>query len=175
MDVRGEYQKFGVKNFYQFHGKDYNNPHEESIRKSIRYVYKNCDIDFSRVLDLACGKGEITKILTKLGVKNIDAIDGYLCDLYTEETGKDCTTMTFDEIMHGKIKDKHYSVVICSFALHLLEPSKLPLFMWEMRNITDKFLILSPHKNPIIKDDWVWQLENEIYIDRVRTRFYSAS
>jgi hypothetical protein len=172
--IRDKYQKFGVKNFYAFHGGEYQNPHEEAIRKSMSYIYQNWkDLDFSSVLDLAAGKGEITKILQDLGVRNIEAIDGYLSDEYKKETGKDCKSLKFEDIMKGALYAKSYSLVICSYALHLLDESKLPPFLFSLAESTDNLLIIGPHKRPYIKDTWGWILEKEIVLDRVRSRHFS--
>ena len=57
----GKYQKYGIKNFYQFYAGEYKNPHENAIEKSLNYIYNFRNLDFSNILDLACGKGEITK------------------------------------------------------------------------------------------------------------------
>lgn len=173
--IRDKYQKFGVKNFYSFHGGEYKNPHESSIRKSIIYVYKNWNLDFSSVLDLACGKGEVTKILEDLGIRNIDASDGFLSKEYTKETGRQCFNMTFEDIMKGSLKNNSYSLVICSYALHLLDEDKLPSFLLTLTESTDSLLIISPHKRPYIKEGWGWDLEKEIEIDRVRTRHFVST
>jgi len=173
--VRDQYKKFGVKNFYAFHGGEYHNPHEIAIRKSILYIYQNWKLDFSSVLDLACGKGEITKILRDIGVKNIDAVDPYLSDEYKKETSKDCMKMSFDDIMKGSLRSRTYSLVICSYALHLLDYSKLPPFLFSLGDSTDNLLLIGPHKNPIIKDTWGWLLEKEMVMDRVRSRYFTST
>ena len=170
--IRGKYKQFGVKNFYAFHGGEYKNPHEESIRKSIRYIYENWDLNFRKVLDLAAGKGEVTKILQDIGVKDIDAVDGFLANEYEKEVDKNCMSMTFDDISNGYLKYKAYSLIICSYALHLLDYSKLPRFLWAMTEITNDLLVIGPHKRPEIKDTWGWALEKEIVIDRVRSRHF---
>jgi hypothetical protein len=173
--IRDQYKKFGVKNFYAFHGGTYQNPHEPVIRKSILYIYQNWGLDFSNVLDLACGKGEVTKILRDLGVKNIDAVDPFLSTEYEKETGEKCMKMSFEDIMKGSLKGKSYSLVICSYALHLLDYSKLPPFLFSLGESTDSLLIIGPHKNPPVKDTWGWTLENEIIIDRVRSRYFEST
>jgi SAM-dependent methyltransferase len=173
--IRDKYQKFGVKDYYSFHAGDYHNPHEPAIRKSILYIYQNWNLDFSRVLDLACGKGEVTKILQDLGVKDIEAMDPYLSKEYKKETGKDCFEVSFEDIMKGHYKGHSYSLVICSYALHLLDTNKLAPFLFRLGDITDDLIVISPHKRPHIKDTWGWRLEKEIIIDRVRTRYFSST
>ena len=173
--IRSKYQKFGVKNFYAFHGGEYKNPHEEAIGKSITYIYQNWNLDFSNVLDLACGKGEVTKILQNLGVTNIEAADGFLSGEYEKEIGKTCLDMKFEDIMKGSLYGNNYSLIICSYAVHLLDYSKLPVFLYQIGESTDDLLILGPHKRPYIKDTWGWFLEKEIILDRVRSRHFSST
>ena len=164
--VRDKYQKYGVKNFYQWYYDQYNNPHEPIIRKSISYVNDNWDIDFSNNLDLAAGNGEVTVILQSLGYNKIEAVDPYSFKFYEKETNKKCEPISFDDIIKGELDNKKYSTIICSFALHLLETSKLPIFLY-------KLTILSPHKRPEIKEEWGWELQNEITIEKVRTRLFN--
>jgi len=173
--IRDQYQKFGVKNFYAFHAGDYQNPHEEAIKKTINYIYNYWDLDFTSVLDLAAGKGEVTKILEELGVHNIEAVDGFLSTEYTKETGRPCLSMKFEDIMKGSLRNRSYSLVICSYALHLLDESKLPPFLFTLGESSDNLLVIGPHKRPYIKDTWGWFLEKEIVLDRVRARLFSST
>ena len=48
-------------------------------------------------------------------------------------------------------------------------------FLWAVSEITDDLLIISPHKRPYIKDTWGWELEEEIVIERVRSRHFSST
>ena len=171
--VRDKYQKYGVKNFYQWYYDQYNNPHEPIIRKSISYVNDNWDIDFSNNLDLAAGNGEVTVILQSLGYNKIEAVDPYSFKFYEKETNKKCEPISFDDIIKGELDNKKYSTIICSFALHLLETSKLPIFLYKLTQISNQLLILSPHKRPEIKEEWGWELQNEITIEKVRTRLFN--
>lgn len=92
-----------------------------------------------------------------------------------KETNRPCLSMTFDNISNGFLKGRNYSLVICSYALHLLDYSKMPHFLWAVSEITDDLLIISPHKRPYIKDTWGWELEEEIVIERVRSRHFSST
>ncbi|KAL0960819.1 hypothetical protein HGRIS_005838 [Hohenbuehelia grisea] len=48
-------------------------------------------------------------------------------------------------------------MVICSFALHLIEsPSELFSVLWELSNKSRWLVILAPHKKPEVKDSWGW-------------------
>src|SRR5574344_951350 len=170
--IRSKYQKYGVKNFYQFNFDQYKNPHEPIIKKSIKYLNDNWNIDLNKTLDLACGTGIITNCLIKLGYNNIDACDAYSCEYYQKETNRKCKNISFDDIINGELDNKKYDTIICCFALHLLEESKLPIFLYKLTQISNQLLIISPHKRPIIKNEWGWSLQNEIVIDKVRTRLY---
>ena len=171
--IRSKYQKYGVKNFYQWYYDQYKNPHEPIIHKSISFVNNNWNINFSNTLDLAAGKGEVTKSLLSLGYTNVDAVDAYSCKYYEDETNKKCDKISFDDIINGKLDNRHYTTIVCSFALHLLETSKLPIFLYKLTEISDQLLILSPHKRPEIKEEWGWSLKNEMTIDKVRTRLFN--
>jgi 2-polyprenyl-3-methyl-5-hydroxy-6-metoxy-1,4-benzoquinol methylase len=171
--IRSKYQKYGVKNFYQFNFDQYKNPHESIIYKSIIFVNDNWDVNFNKTLDLACGTGIVTTALSKLGYNYIDACDAYSCKYYQKETNKICKNISFDDIINGSLDNEKYDTIICSFALHLLEDSKMAIFLYKLTQISKQLLILSPHKRPIIKDEWGWLLQNEIIIDKVRIRLFN--
>ena len=170
--IRSKYQKYGVKNFYEWNFDQYNNPHEPIIQKSIKFVNDNWNVNFNKSLDLAAGKGEISKTLINLGYKNIDACDAYSCDYYKTNNNTKCEKISFDDVINGALDKKKYDIIICSFALHLLEQSKLPTFLYKLTQISNQLLILSPHKRPEIREEWGWKLQNEIVIEKVRTRLF---
>ena len=101
------------------------------------------------------------------------AVDPYSFKFYEKETNKKCEPISFDDIIKGELDNKKYSTIICSFALHLLETSKLPIFLYKLTQISNQLLILSPHKRPEIKEEWGWELQNEITIEKVRTRLFN--
>lgn len=68
--------------------------------------------------------------------------------------------------------NKKYDTIIYCFALHLLEESKLPIFLYKLTQISNQLLIISPHKKPIIKNEWGWLIQDETIIDKVRIRLY---
>ncbi|KAI0766391.1 hypothetical protein BD413DRAFT_636169 [Trametes elegans] len=48
-------------------------------------------------------------------------------------------------------------MVICSFALHLIEkPSELFALLWELSTKARWLVVLAPHKRPEIKEGWGW-------------------
>jgi len=115
--IRGEYEKHGVDGYYKYHGNEYKNPHEDKLQHAMDWVIENWPIDFSNVLDMSAGGGEMTKMLMDHGYTNVEGSDPYTCTLYVRETGKYCHDISFDELMSNGL-DKKYSTIICSYALH---------------------------------------------------------
>src|SRR5437763_911706 len=80
-------------------------------------------LDLTRVLDLACGSGEATLALRELGAGTIDGVDPYTGAAYQARTGQPAEELSFEAIAGGALDGRHYNLVVCSYALHLLEPS----------------------------------------------------
>jgi hypothetical protein len=172
--IRHEYQSRGVGGFYLESGRDYRNPHEEAIRRSLEIAVRDWPLDLSHVLDLAAGSGEATLALRALGVKKIDAIDPFTHEAYRARTGQTARQITFEQIADGVLEAEHYSLIVCSFALHLLEESRLPRVVYQLSRISPAMLILTPHKRPNLRAAWGWRLCMEMIVARVRTRLYQA-
>ncbi len=170
-DIRPAYEEHGVTGFYEQFGSSYRNPHETILQSLLKRVILEWKLDLSSVLDLACGSGEATLVLQELGAK-VAGIDPYTFEAYLERTGLHAEPFSFDDIANGTLEGRSYSLIVCSFALHLMEVSKLPMLLFQLSQITDTLLILTPHKRPQIKPEWGWHLEAEILEDRVRARSY---
>lgn len=170
--IRNHYAQQGVVAYYQKHGPSYRNPHEDIIRALLRTIVPRWQPDLSQVLDLAAGSGEATLVLRELGATHIDAIDPYTHAAYVSRTGKPCERYTFEEIAQGVLKGRCYSLVVCSFAMHLVTASWLPALCVQLRQIAAQLLILTPHKRPEIKTTWGWTLHEEVLQQRVRARLY---
>ncbi|MDM8559184.1 hypothetical protein [Candidatus Parabeggiatoa sp. HSG14] len=172
--IRTIYEKYGVKAFYKNFGNSYRNPHEAVIFKIIETVHNDYQIDFTKVLDLACGSGEVTLALETLGYTNVEGIEPYTYNAYFERTGKHAEKYCFEEIEQGLLSKKLYTTIICSFALHLAEPSRLPILLYQLSRMTPFLLVITPHKRPEIQSQWGWTLLNEWQIERVRGRLYHS-
>jgi SAM-dependent methyltransferase len=172
--IRGQYAAHGVQGYYEHYGADYRNPHESIIRATLDFAVDRWSLRLERVLDLACGSGEVTLFLREKGAAHIDGIDPYTDAAYFARTGSHAEPFTFADIAAGAIADRSYSLIICSFALHLAEESRLPLLCFQLAAIAPALLILTPHKRPTIKLEWGWHLQHETLNDRVRARLYSA-
>ena len=175
MNIRNQYQKYGVKSYYQMFGNTYYNPHEPSIKKGIEIINREWNLDFSNVLDLAAGNGEVTEALKDIGIMNVSGIDPYTFEIYEKRTGKSCEKFSFNDISGGVLDGRRYSIIFCSYALHLAEKSKLPFLIWRLASISPNLIILSPHKNPVIQEDWGVTLQDEKMVNRTRIRWYKSN
>lgn len=167
--VRAGYQELGIEDYYKKHNEDYTNHHYNSIKYLLKEYLKAHNIG-KDILDLCCGSGEVTRILSEVGEYNIDGLDPYTGPAYKKNTGKDCLIHDFKDIVNGAIENERYDTVICSFAMHLCEESMLNNLLYQLSRITNKLIILTPHKRPEIKN-W-FKLEDEILYNKVKLRIY---
>ena len=171
MSVRQGYEQLGVEGYYKEHGLDYVNPHIDKITHLLNLDEVKKYIGDS-VLDLCCGGGEVTTILNSQSKQySIDGVDPYTAMAYKKNTGKTCMPYTFKDIVLGKLDNKKYDTIICSFAMHLCELSMLNMLLFRLSNISNTLIILTPHKRPVIKN-W-WKLQKEIIFERVKLRIYT--
>ncbi len=172
--IRGQYERHGSEGYYRRFGRDYRNPHEPIVRESILSALARWRPDLSRVLDLAAGSGEATLALSEAGAGRVDGVDPYTFEAYSRRTGRVAERMTFDQIAAGALAGRKYSLIVCSFALHLCQSSRLPGLACQLALISPALLVLTPHKRPEIRSAWGWQLEGEFLSERVRTRMYRS-
>jgi SAM-dependent methyltransferase len=176
--IRHAYEKYGVNGYYSQYGSDYRNPHEDRLTTVVRQLVEKWALKpTDRVLDLACGSGEITLMLRQLGFKAINGIDPYTSEAFEKRTGTPIhAKWTFEQIADGCLEGEGetYDVIICSFAAHLIAPSYLPLVMIQLRFVAKKLIILTPHKRPQILSEWGWHLTDEFVHERIRARLYTS-
>ncbi|MCX4028607.1 class I SAM-dependent methyltransferase [Endozoicomonas sp. SM1973] len=172
--ISDEYRSKGIAGFYKNEGELYRNPHEPLLESLLKQSLDRKPMGQGCVLDLACGSGEITIILEKHGFTNIDAIDPYTYKAYKRRTGRDAEKFSFEDIAEGCIANKQYELVICSFAMHLVNESWLPRVCFNLSLIANHLIILTPHKRPKIQMDWGWVLDFELLENRVRARSYRS-
>jgi hypothetical protein len=82
---------------------------------------------------------------------------------------------TFEQIADGALSGRQYSLIVCSFAMHLCERSRLPALALQVSLIAPNLLIFTPHKRPIIRPEWGWMLQGEFVLQRIRARMYNSS
>lgn len=170
--IRAAYEQYGVEGFYQRFGNCYRNPHERPIRATLQAAVARWDLPLDRVLDLACGSGEVTLALRELSCASIDGIDPYTYRAYAERTGQVAEPLTFEQIAAGALAGRRYGTIVCSFALHLVALSRLPALAMQLSLIGQALLILTPHKRPALRPEWGWSSVDELLVERVRARLY---
>jgi hypothetical protein len=171
--IRTEYEDMGVEDFYKKKGDEYYNPHLQYIKESIEKIVDDNIINLSKVLDLAAGTGEVTNTLNELNFYNIEATDPYLYKEYEDNTGYKCMKYSFQNIQQGKLRDKKYSSIICSYALHLADKSILHDLFWELSMISEYLIIISPNKRPDVNND-SWELNDNFTIGKSKIRIYTS-
>jgi SAM-dependent methyltransferase len=172
--IRAQYVALGVEGFYSQHGAHYKNPHEDDIERAIGMALSAYAPDTSRVLDMACGSGEVTRALVEHGVKRgaITACDPYTGEAYVARCGGACEPWSFEEIAQGALGDEIYTLVVCCFALHLCPDSWLPRTCLALAQSATELWVITPHKRPDISPGWGWRLDDEFLYQRVRVRRY---
>jgi SAM-dependent methyltransferase len=169
--IRPLYETHGVGGYYGQFGSQYSNPHEPQIRVLLERLILEWPLNLSNVLDLACGSGEVTLVLQSRAAR-ITGIDPFTFEAYERRTGLQAERWSFEEIESGSLEGRRFSLIVCSFALHLVEASRLPLVALRLSQIADALLILTPHKRPLLRSEWGWTLLSETLEARVRARLY---
>jgi hypothetical protein len=174
--IRPSYDALGPDEFYRQSGATYRNPHESAVATLVCRAVRDWPIDVTDVLDLACGSGEVTLALLQCeGVRSIHGVDPFTGPAYLERTGATAELLTFADIAAGALEGRRWTTVVCSFALHLCETSRLPVLCQRLSDITDSLVIITPHKRPVIDPAWGWSLRDEMMQSRVRARLYNVS
>ena len=170
--IRELYDKFGVSEYYQ---SDllYKNPHERNIKQLIEENHHT--LDFSYVLDLACGDGLVTKTLQSLGYQNIIGADPFLYNRYENETGLKCLKLSFKDIVSSDCLDYNFSSIICSFGLHLCEGSMIHSLLWKLSQCSDNLIVISPTKFPYIGEPVIEKFSLTENKKRVHLRIYKLN
>ena len=182
MSITEQYNLHGIKDYYIINGMYYVNPHEHQLILNLPSIIKKWFPKLLSVIDLACGSGEITLILNKIYDNiNIVGIDPYTYDNYNKRTGKNCIKLSFEEISTLSASNNisillnnlctNYDVIICSYALHLIDKSWLPSLLYQLSTITKYLIIISPHKRPIIDIKTGWKLIEEIRPKESKQRY----
>jgi 2-polyprenyl-3-methyl-5-hydroxy-6-metoxy-1,4-benzoquinol methylase len=172
---RRRYDSYGVEGFYQEFGDEYCNPDEATIRSALRRAHSRWQVDTTHVLDLACGSGEVTLALRQLGYPRIEGIDPHTGAAYQDRTGQPARALSFEQIAAGALTGETFSLIVCSYALHLPEKSLLPGILVQLALLSPSMVVLSPHKRPVIAAEWGWSLEDEFMEERTRIRLYRSS
>ncbi|KAH7724380.1 hypothetical protein AAVH_08084 [Aphelenchoides avenae] len=186
--LSGRYNEEGVENYYARVAETYRNPHEREVHAALQVAFKDRDYEArilghtgkekkdSRILDLACGSGEVTLCLRdKLDWPSVDGMDPFTSDAYAARTGHPAEAVTFMDISNGALDGRQWDLVICSYALHLAPAGVLPTMCLQMALCSPFFVIISPHKLPVMKDEYGWTLEDEFVHERVHIRLFKSA
>jgi 2-polyprenyl-3-methyl-5-hydroxy-6-metoxy-1,4-benzoquinol methylase len=171
MGFRQLYNKSGVDEFYKTIGHDYSNPHLDDITT----IIKSFNLQGARILDLACGGGEVTRVCQSIGCVDITGMDPYTGDLYYKNTGIKALPYSFQDVAYNNVlQDKQFDIVICSFALHLCPQHVLKLTCLSLAQHCKVLVVISPHKKPYIGHDYGWTLVKQYKHNRIHVRGLTA-
>jgi hypothetical protein len=180
------YDEHGPEMYYRLQGNLYRNPHEAAVARAVAHAVTSWSspgrpdgIDFSRVLDLAAGGGEVSRaLLREAPTVCLEAIDPYTPRLYEERTGRPCRAVSFEDIVLGRYVLPAYSCIVCSCALHLPERSWLPGLCWALASSARDLLVITPITRPEIDAAWGLELVESVSCSAeersVRLRWYRS-
>jgi 2-polyprenyl-3-methyl-5-hydroxy-6-metoxy-1,4-benzoquinol methylase len=163
LKIYDEYQKYGIDIYYKTHSIEYYNPHEEKIKNIYRKHILNIITEHDEIVDIACGDGMITRIISEYNNNNnVDGIDPYFNNKYTQ------MNLSFEDIAKGELNnyDKTYDIAICSYAFHLMDKKIIYDFMSQLSMKTKRFIIITPSKKIKIIHP-LWKIVKEIREDKV--------
>lgn len=169
VSVHESYQNLGVDQFYSDHPYDYVNHHTKPIINHLNSL-QDLFSDSNSILDLCCGDGLVTKHLSNQ-YKHLTfmGIDPYLNQRYENEAGFPCLDWDFLKLSK-EIIPKQFDVIVCSFALHLCPNTMLSQVLFNLSQVSNNLIIISPHKKPSI--DQFWTLYEHSTFDRVHMKHY---
>lgn len=147
--IRNQYAQMGVEGYYKRNGFRYKNPHAPLIRELL--LNNKDNLDYSKVLDLCCGSGEVTQVLQEMEFDGMEGCDPFTHKLYGKRTKRPCHKWDFKDIMRGKLIGE-YSSIICSFGLHLADPKDLYALCQRLFTCSPQLVIITPHKRPVLEE-----------------------
>ena len=178
-----EKYKEGVDLYYTDNGSAYINPHEvfmkpvlkDIIDSWIKPLYPEQDLSPITVFDLACGSGEAALVFQEAGAKHITGCDPYTFEAFTKRTGLPVRKDTFLDISKGSLGlTKTYDVIVCSYALHLAPVSLMSQLCLSMALVAEYLFIVSPHKFPLMREEYGWELLHDTTVTRVHCRLFKS-
>jgi hypothetical protein len=174
---RGIYQCDGVHEYYSSclqEQKIYSNPHRAKFVPIFEKIFKYMKISTLPILDLGCGTGESTLIIKNLQIPNeLMGSDPYLFKAYSENTQCLSFSYSFDDIVEGtdvELRSRLFSMIICSYALHLCE--NVADLCLKLSYRAEYLCILTPHGLPIITEEMGWKAYWNFKYKNVKINIY---
>jgi SAM-dependent methyltransferase len=163
--IRTEYAEKGVEAYYRTQANAYENPHFRYIQQLLQQNQER--IDYTKVLDLACGGGEVALILRGLGFENTVGCDPFTKRLFIKNTGLPCFNYSFEDIVKGRLVAKvegQFSSIISSFGMHLCDEKMLYSLTNQLFMLTKNVVIITPHKRPQLEHFTEFELNFEDFV-----------
>ncbi|CAE8607993.1 unnamed protein product [Polarella glacialis] len=118
-----------------------------------------------RVLDLACGSGEASMALMRWAelwpgaVATLEASDPFNFDSYESRTGRKAHKWSFGDVAGGALDGQGtYDLVLCTFAMHLVEGPELLDTLKALSTGSRLLVIGSSRKEPHVTKKSGWEL-----------------
>lgn len=67
-----------------------------------------------------------------------------------------------------------FDLCVCSFALHLCDPSCLFITLYQLASHCRWLAVLSPHKQPAVRAEHGWAAAQAFKVERVHVRVYRS-
>lgn len=193
MAIRNIYEAIGAEAYYKNHGSKYRNPHFATLNEVLPAMLDSmlvpalgasegmAALEFS-CLDFCCGSGEFTQILDiwcqKKGAKcTITGADPFTREAYSKATNRVARDWSFASVCDGVLDDEGatFDLVVISYAIHLLDPSRMYSFFNAMANHSKYMLIISPTKNKgLVSSAHGWEATGYETNRKVHLRLYRS-
>lgn len=144
--IRPLYDAYGAEGYYRDHAGDYTNPHLPQIEALLARNAHRLDTS-GGVLDFAAGGGEVSAFLHTQGVTQLIGCDPFTYELFEKQTGLPCLRLSFRDVIRSGLPGQ-YSLIVCSFALHLCPQKELFPLVWNLLQAAPGLAIITPHKRP---------------------------
>jgi hypothetical protein len=177
--VRNEYADHpgGAQGWYREAGASYRNPHSAAVASTVDLAVHRWPSLFaspSSVLDFCCGSGEVTRALIDSGVEplRISSSDPFTGLAFTAACPERTLIgeWTFADVEQGALGGFYWTTVICSYAFHLCEQSRLAAVCTQLALVAEHLVIITPHKRPELSADWGFALVDEHRDTKLRVR-----
>ena len=141
-DIHRQYSNYGIDGYYTNFKNEYNNPHEQYVKGCLDQLELK-----GTIIDFCCGDGLVTKHLHQNKSLNFIGIDGFLSERYRKETGYECFTLKFkDMISNIPVVG---NIAIASYCIDLIPYSMLNQIMWNLSQSVNKIVTIRPNKHTL--------------------------